>query len=213
MKKIIVSLIFTAFTTFSFAQNIQIGGQAGLSFTNLMYASSNSEKITRVHLAFTTEYIFSKRFTLNGHFGYSGKGGGEFREGSGNDEIIYTGVNGFNIKLDFVNLGIGIRYYPLKESAKISPFATIGPTVGYIVSAKKQGEKLKGDDIKNRADVTTFVGLGIKLKLNNGLNIEILGGYDRGFNDVLSPRGPNGIGFQSLFNEHTFVTVGVKKSL
>lgn len=204
-------LLLVLFTTYTFAQNLEIGGQLGVNSANLIFANSSSEWTTRTQFALTGEYSFSDHFSLNGQIGYTGLGAKDFNEGN----ISFSGVDNIDLKIDYLNFGLAMRYYFFTADRKLAPFIALGPSLRFMISANDRFGDVDDEVIRSKTDVSTSIGIGGKYRINNSLSAEIYGGYDRGWSKTLSvPRTntSNNVS-ETLFNQSVFLVVGIKKSI
>lgn len=184
-----------------YSQNIEIGGRIGSNISKFNYASAGTKDLVRPIIAFNVEYNFNSHWSTDMSLGYTGKGGGDFEQ---NDKL-YVGIEDLKTKLDYLTITFLVRYYLKKESA-LKPFLTLGPSIGYIISASQFDSDIK-DNLRNKIDVSSIFGVGIKKDLSNNLSVEFLGGVDRGWSKII--RAQN----ESLFNNSFWITIGVKKNI
>ncbi|PRX55352.1 porin family protein [Flagellimonas meridianipacifica] len=202
---------------FANGQNLEIGVRSGLNLSTLRTGDNSgtdftgsTEALTRFSISLTSEYTFSDHFSLDGSFGYQGRGGKDFDE----ESVLRIGIDNFERKLEYLSLSFLFRYYPFNTD-KLRPFLTIGPGFSYLVSAQELGNEIDEEDVKSKLDISSIAGIGVKFALENEWSIEVLGGIDRGWNKTLRQRNPvpTNVVFESLFNEVFWVSIGLKKTL
>lgn len=172
IKSILITfLLFLA--SYTYSQEIEIGGELGLNISQLEYNGRTSGKVGNLATFLTTDFLVSDNFSLAGKIGYISKGGGNF-----NDDTI---IIDFNFK--YLSLYLSPRLYFLNRS-RFHPYFHISPSLSYLLSGKVNGTNIK-DETEN-LDFAAQGGIGIKLDLNENLILDINAGFEQGFSKVVS---------------------------
>lgn len=192
MKKII---LFTFLAVFCFIANAQdepakgsdinFGLKGGLNFAMIAGdGSDNFDGKFGFHVGGVVEFQISETFSVQPELLYSSQGDKETFEGM---DIKY--------KLDYLNLPIMAKYY-LSEGFSIEA----GPQIGFLLSAKAEGEGVSLDIKDLIKDIDFGLGFGLGYKLENGLNFS--GRFNIGISNMVDNSG-NLLGEQIEFGDST----------
>lgn len=128
------------------AQETAFGVKAGVNFASLTGDNEGLDGLTSFHLGGVANIGVSEKFSVQPEVLYSMQG---------------ASYDGGEIKLDYINVPV-LAKFMVAEGFSIEA----GPQIGFLVSAKEDGEDLK-DFVKG----TDFSGvLGVGYKLTSGLN-------------------------------------------
>ncbi|MBA3647986.1 MAG: PorT family protein [Chitinophagales bacterium] len=157
-----------------FAQYISIGPTIGLHHSWVTVSLADDDK-----------RIIFPRFDIGGSVVYSDKSHIGFgadvlynQQGSG---IKYNGDK-FRFKTSYLQIPLRIIYFLGEYGQNMRPKIFLGPTLGFLLSAKSEGFDVK--DQTKSFDAGLHVGAGLNFKVASGiwLNTDIT--YSQGFIDV-----------------------------
>jgi len=172
MKKF---LIFTVVAFFGFAamnaQDINFGAKAGVNFASITGDdTSDLDMRTSLHVGVVAEIVISEKFSFQPELLYSAQGA-KFKV-TGYEETY---------KVDYLNLPLMAKFY-VAEGFSLEA----GPQIGFLLSAKVEGEEDGTSisfDMKDYVKGIDFgVNLGFGYKLESGLNFGAR--YNLGFSDL-----------------------------
>ncbi|MGV9004204.1 porin family protein [Flavobacterium sp.] len=157
MKKIILSVaaIF-AFGVVS-AQDIKFGVKGGLNSSNITN-TDGSKALVGFHVGGLAEFKVSEKFAVQPELLYSTQG---------------AGSDGGDLKLDYINIPIMAKFY-VAEKFSIQA----GPQIGFLMTAKADGEDVK--DFFKTTDFGVNIGVGYNLDENMMLDLR----YNMGLSQV-----------------------------
>lgn len=168
MKKyIILALIFTALTSISFGQGMQLGLKAGVNFANVVGDDvEGAESKTGFAGGLFFMYQFNKLFTIQPEAYYTMKGA--------TDEQTLAGETAeVTLSLDYIEIPILFKVLIPIENSPIRPSVFVGPYVGFNSTAKAKleymGQSVEDDieDIKSTEFGLVFgAGLGFPVGTN-----------------------------------------------
>ncbi|MET0945252.1 MAG: porin family protein [Flavobacterium sp.] len=141
MKKIIMAAVAVMAFAFSNAQEVKFGVKAGVNFANLG-GDADGSSLTGFHVGGLAEIKLSDKFAIQPEILYSAQGS-DFSEDGFDDEL----------KISYLNVPVMAKYYVID---KLSIEA--GPQVGFLLSAKEEGEDAK--DFLNSVDFGVNFGAG-----------------------------------------------------
>ena len=142
------------------AQDVTFGAKAGVNFATLTGDDAeDAESRTSFHIGATAEFSFSDTFSIQPELLYSGQGYSE--SGSGYEATA---------KMDYLNLPIMAKFY-VAEGLSLE----IGPQIGFLLSAKIEGEAegvSVSVDLKDETKSVDFgANFGVGYKLDSGINL------------------------------------------
>ena len=168
MKKyIILALIFTALTSISFGQGMQLGLKAGVNFANVVGDDvEGAESKTGFAGGLFFMYQFNKLFAIQPEAYYIMKGA--------TDEQTLAGETAeVTLSLDYIEIPILFKVLIPIENSPIRPSVFVGPYVGFNSTAKAKleymGQSVEDDieDIKSTEFGLVFgAGLGFPVGTN-----------------------------------------------
>ena len=168
MKKyIILALIFTALTSISFGQGMQLGLKAGVNFANVVGDDvEGAESKTGFAGGLFFMYQFNKLFAIQPEAYYTMKGA--------TDEQTLAGETAeVTLSLDYIEIPILFKVLIPIENSPIRPSVFVGPYVGFNSTAKAKleymGQSVEDDieDIKSTEFGLVFgAGLGFPVGTN-----------------------------------------------
>ena len=169
MKKIVISLLFIAVSTYTFAQEYAIGIKGGPNFANIDTESSAGEN-----------YKTRTGFHLGAFALFRGERVGIQPEILFSQQGSKLTVNGNDIESNFsyMNIPVIVKLYTI---AGIN--LQVGPQIGFLTSADYDDQDIK-DELKS-TDFSLALGVGWDLPL--GLTID--GRYNWGLSDITEGSG------------------------
>ncbi|HEX9826031.1 MAG TPA: porin family protein [Flavobacteriaceae bacterium] len=164
MKKL---FLFAAVAVFGFtmnAQEVTFGAKAGVNFASLGGDDSDGlDGLTSFHVGGVVVIGVSEKFAIQPELLYSSQG---------------ASYDGGDLKLDYINVPV-LAKFTVAEGFSIEA----GPQIGFLVSAKDDGEDVK--DFLKSTDFSAALGLGYELE--TGLNFGAR--YNLGLGNVLDDDG------------------------
>jgi hypothetical protein len=166
-KYIILALIFTALTSISFGQGMQLGLKAGVNFANVVGDDvEGAESKTGFAGGLFFMYQFNKLFAIQPEAYYTMKGA--------TDEQTLAGETAeVTLSLDYIEIPILFKVLIPIENSPIRPSVFVGPYVGFNSTAKAKleymGQSVEDDieDIKSTEFGLVFgAGLGFPVGQN-----------------------------------------------
>jgi len=166
-KYIILALIFTALSSISFGQGMQLGLKAGVNFANVVGDDvEGAESKTGFAGGLFFMYQFNKLFTIQPEAYYTMKGA--------TDEQTLAGETAeVTLSLDYIEIPILFKVLIPIENSPIRPSVFVGPYVGFNSTAKAKleymGQSVEDDieDIKSTEFGLVFgAGLGFPVGTN-----------------------------------------------
>lgn len=165
MKKLLLCAAIAVFTMSSInAQEVKFGAKAGVNFATL--GGDNADDLdsrTSFHFGAVAQISISEKFAIQPELVYSSQGA----SGGGED-----------LKMDYINLPILAKIF-VAEGFSLE----VGPQIGFLMSAKADGEDIK--DIFKSTDFSGALGLGYKLE--TGLNFAAR--YNLGLGNIVDMDG------------------------
>jgi len=131
MKKIMLVAIAVMTFGFASAQNVKFGVKGGVNFANLG-GDADGSSFTGFNVGSLAEIKLLDKFAIQPEILYSLQGS-DFSENGFDDKL----------KISYLNIPVMAKYYVIK---KLSVEA--GPQIGFLLSAKEDGEDVK-DDFKS----------------------------------------------------------------
>jgi hypothetical protein len=165
MKKIILIVVFTAASVYSFAQEFAVGIKGGPNFANIDTESSagaNYENRTGFHLG-AFALIRGEKIGFQPELLFSQQG----------STVKYSGQPDVKSNFSYVNVPLIVKLYTI---AGIN--LQVGPQFGFLTSAE-----LNDEDFKDELKKTDFsLALGVGWDLPFGLTLD--GRYNWGLSDI-----------------------------
>lgn len=161
MKKVILSaLVVCAFSFQAQAQKpeLKLGAKVGLNVSSL----SNDDDISAkagLNIGFVAEYFVTEKFSIQPELLYSSQGG-QYKNYEVNLEEFTIASKDVKFNLNYINIPIMAKYY-VTNGFNIQA----GPQVGFLTSAKFDGEDVK----KNAQKVDFGVNFGLGYEFNAGV--------------------------------------------
>lgn len=155
MKKyLILALIFTALTSVSFGQGMQLGLKAGVNFSNLVGDDiEGAESKTGFVGGLFFMYQFNKLFAIQPEAYYTMKGATD-------EQVILGETADLTISLDYIEIPILFKVLIPIENSPIRPSVFVGPYVGFNSTAKAKLEYMGDSQEEDIEDVkSTDFGL------------------------------------------------------
>ena len=161
MKKyILLALIFTALTSVTFSQGMQLGLKAGVNFANVVGDDVDGvDSKTGFVGGLFFMYQFNKLFAIQPEAYYTMKGA--------TDEEAFAGETAeLTISLDYIEIPILFKVLIPIENSPIRPSVFLGPYVAFNTTAKQKleymGESQEADiDDVNPTDFGLVFGAGL----------------------------------------------------
>ena len=192
MKKIVVSLLFIAASTYSFAQQWAIGIKGGPNFANIDTEASladNYDSRTGFHLG-AFALFRGERVGIQPELLFSQQG----------STLKYSGSPDIKTNFSYMNIPIVLKLYTI---AGIN--LQVGPQFGFLTSADVDDESVK-DELK-KTDFSLALGVGWDLPL--GITLD--GRYNWGLSDINDSVGQgSGASVGTIKNQVWQVSVGWK---
>lgn len=152
MKKLLlIAVVSVIGFTKVHAQDIEFGAKLAINYANLYgdYDGDDSGVTSLINFGVMAEIPINKKFSFQPEIMYSMQG---FSTGNGNDDLV---------NLNYLNVPLMGKYYVTKGFS-----IEAGPQIGFLLSAKNDG-----NDVKNNFKTLDFgVNFGLGYKLKNGLN-------------------------------------------
>ncbi len=188
MKKLLVFAVLASFSIVATAQeeSIRFGAKAGLNLSNIsgdkLFGEIDTDSRTSFHIGAVVEIPLGEKFAFAPELVYSAQG---FKTEFAESNEFFTFSTEQTTKLNYLNLPLMAKYY-IAQGFSIQA----GPQIGFLLSAKSEGED--NDD----GEITTFDEdidkniNGIDFGLNVGLGYQLEAGiffdarYNIGLSDV-----------------------------
>lgn len=169
------------------AQEVKFGAKAGLNLASVIGDETDGlDSRTYFHLGLLGEIVISDKFSLQLELLYSAQGAKESFEGIDID-----------LKLDYINLPIMAKFY-VADGFSLE----LGPQVGFLMSAKAEGEG-ESEDIKDFVKGIDFgANFGVGYKMESGLNFGAR--YNLGFSNI-----NDGEGSDEFKNQNSVIQISV----
>jgi len=153
-KYLILALIFTALTSVSFGQGMQLGLKAGVNFSNLVGDDiEGAESKTGFVGGLFFMYQFNKLFAIQPEAYYTMKGATD-------EQVILGETADLTISLDYIEIPILFKVLIPIENSPIRPSVFVGPYVGFNSTAKAKLEYMGDSQEEDIEDVkSTDFGL------------------------------------------------------
>lgn len=179
MKKNTLSIVLAMLCFVAYAQDetvkksdISFGLKGGLNLSFITGdGTDNFDSKIAFHIGVVSEIPISDKFSFQPELLYSSQGDKETSDGM---EIKY--------KLDYLNLPLMAKYYISKGFS-----LEAGPQIGFLLSAKAEGDGVSVDikDITKGVEFALDLGLGYKFE--NGLNFSVR--YNLGLSNIFDNEG------------------------
>jgi hypothetical protein len=192
MKKVIVSLLFVAASSYAFAQEYAIGIKGGPNFANIDTQASladNYDSRTGFHLG-AFALFRGERIGIQPEILFSQQG----------STLKYSGSPDIKSNFSYMNIPVVVKLYTI---AGIN--LQVGPQFGFLTSAEVNNE-----DVKEQLKKTDFsLALGLGWDLPFGLTVD--GRYNWGLSDINDNIGQgSGAPVGTIKNQVWQVSVGYK---
>ncbi len=192
MKKLLVFAVLASFSLVATAQEetIRFGAKAGVNFASLNGDGTDDlDGRTGFHLGAVVEIPISEKFAFAPELVYSTQGA-KFEESFEEGGIVFSEES--TLKFDYLNLPLIAKYY-VGEGFSIHA----GPQIGFLLSAKDEGEVNNNgeivefdDDIKDGLKSVDFgLNFGAGYQLPAGIFFDAR--YNLGLTDLADDR-PDG---------------------
>ncbi|MDN3672166.1 porin family protein [Flavobacterium branchiarum] len=155
MKKITLSIIAVLAFGFANAQETKFGVKGGLNVTN--FAGGNyydAKSLVGFHVGGFAEIKIIKRLAIQPELLFSTQGA----------KMKFPGESDFNSKLNYLNVPVLAKFFVTKEFT-----VEAGPQIGFLLSAKQDGENAK--DLYKTTDLGFNFGAGYSFTENVFVNI------------------------------------------
>jgi hypothetical protein len=176
MKKHFTFLfIIIAFTSFSVAQNMQIGPKVGLNIANIggddadQLFDNSPDSRTGFNGGFFFMYQFNNLFAIQPEAYYTMKGA----------TSDFMGVD-LSLKLDYVEIPVLFKVVIPTAGTNLKPALFVGPAIGFNIGAKIKGEyqgqseEIDIDSLVTSTDFSLIFGGGLGFMIgNNELGVDI----------------------------------------
>ena len=168
MKKIILSAVAVFAFGFTNAQGVKFGVKAALNVSNLTGDVDNASSLVGFQVGGFAEIKLTEKFAIQPELMYSAQG---------------AESDGDKFKLDYINIPVMAKFYVAKSFS-----LEAGPQIGFLTSAKIEGEDVK--DFVSSTDFSANLGAGFDFteNLSAGLryNFGLTNVYDvEGFDDSI----------------------------
>ncbi len=162
MKKLIFTVAAVCAFGFANAQDdsMSFGVKGGVNMASVDAEDTGS--LISFHVGGFAEFMLTEKFAIQPELTYSGQGAKV--EGFGGD---------YNLNLNYLNLPIMAKYF-VTEDLSIE----LGPQIGFLMSAKADGEDAKDDF--NTTDFGLNLGVGFNLNENMVLGLR----YNMGLTEL-----------------------------
>ena len=192
MKKVIVSLLFVAASSYAFAQEFAVGIKGGPNFANIDTEGSladNYDSRTGFHLG-AFALLRGERIGIQPEILFSQQG----------STLKYSGSPDIKTNFSYMNIPVVVKLYTI---AGIN--LQVGPQFGFLTSAEFNDE-----DAKEELKKTDFsLALGVGWDLPFGLTVD--GRYNWGLSDINENIGQgSGAPVATIKNQVWQVSVGYK---
>ncbi|MGH1384785.1 porin family protein [Kordia sp.] len=191
MKKRSIFLVLLLVGFYTNAQNISFGFKGGLNLSSIYGDNSDGTKMRAgVHLGVMSEFKLTSKFSIQPELLYSQQGV--------NQDVFFTLIQDaiapeitLKSRYNYLNLPILAKYYASENFS-----LEFGPQVGFLVSAKQEGDGQELDVKDGVKSIDFGVSVGFGYKLSSGLNFSAR--YNAGLsniNDVdgISDENTNGV--------------------
>jgi opacity protein-like surface antigen len=152
MKKVLlITVISIIGFTNAQAQDVEFGAKLAINYANLYgdYDGDDSGVTSLINFGVMSEIHINEKFSFQPEIMYSMQG---FSTGNGDDDLV---------NLNYLNVPLMGKYYITKGFS-----VEAGPQIGFLLSAKNDG-----DDVKSSfKGLDLGVNFGLGYKLENGLN-------------------------------------------
>ena len=150
MKKIILTAVAVCAFSFANAQDTKFGAKVALNIATLTGDVGDASSLVGFQIGAFAEFKISQKFAIQPELMYS-------TQGASSD-------SGGDLKLDYINIPVMAKYYVAKSFS-----LEAGPQIGFLVSAKADGEDVK--DFVKSTDFSFNLGAGYDFteKLSAGL--------------------------------------------
>jgi opacity protein-like surface antigen len=161
MKKLLLSAVIAVFAMSSMnAQEVKFGAKAGVNFATLGGDDSDDfDGRTSFHVGAVAQIGISEKFAIQPELIYSSQG---------------ASANDTDLKMDYINIPVLAKIF-VAEGFSVE----VGPQIGFLMSAKAEGEDLK--ELFKSTDFSGALGLGYKLE--TGLNFAAR--YNLGLGNII----------------------------
>ena len=139
MKKIILTALAVCAFSFANAQGSKFGAKVALNIATLTGDAEGASSLVGFQIGGFAEFKISEKFAIQPELMYSTQG------------ASYDG--GGDFKLDYINIPVMAKYYVAKSFS-----LEAGPQIGFLVSAKAEGEDVK--DFVESVDFGLNLGAG-----------------------------------------------------
>ena len=178
MKKIILSAIAVMAFGFTNAQGVKFGAKAALNIANLTGDVDDASSLTAFQVGAFAEFKVSEKFAVQPELMYSAQG---------------ADSDGEKLNLNYINIPVMAKFYVAKSFN-----LEVGPQIGFLVSAKSEGEDIK--DFVSSTDFGLNFGAGYDFTENLSAGLR----YNLGLSNV------NEEGDGSIKNSVFSVSLGYK---
>lgn len=150
MKKIILTTIAVCAFGFANAQETKFGAKVALNIASLTGDVEDASSLVGFQIGAFAEFKISEKFAIQPELMYSGQGASSDGDG--------------DLNLNYINIPVMAKYYVAKSFS-----LEAGPQIGFLVSAKADGEDAK--DFISSIDFGLNLGAGYDIteKFSAGL--------------------------------------------
>jgi len=152
MKKIMLTAAAVLAFAFSNAQETKFGVKAGLNLANLTGDYDGASSLIGFHVGGFAEIKLTDKFAIQPELLYSA-------QGAKIEQTFFDESFEFDTKLNYLNIPVLAKYY-ITEGFSVEA----GPQVGFLLSAKEDGEDAK--DYYKSVDFGFNVGAGYNFTEN-----------------------------------------------
>lgn len=183
MKKLLVFAVLASFSLVATAQeeDVRFGAKAGLNIANTS-GDGNFDSRTSFHLGVVAEIPITDKFAFQPEVLYSSQGAKfdeKFDAGIVSTSTEVTGKN------DYINIPLMAKYYVAQGLS-----LQAGPQIGFLVSAKSEGEttingvttKFDNDTKDNLKGIDFGLNFGLGYQLDMGVFFDAR--YNLGLSDI-----------------------------
>ncbi|MGO4772300.1 porin family protein [Flavobacterium sp. W22_SRS_FK3] len=131
MKKITLSIIAVLAFGFTNAQGVKFGVKAGVNFANVGGDAEDTKTLVGFQVGGFAEIKLTEKFAIQPELLYSA-------QGAKNEDSFGGETYKYDTKLDYLNVPVMAKYF-ITEAFSVEA----GPQIGFLLSAKEDGEDFK----------------------------------------------------------------------
>lgn len=166
MKKIILSAIAVMAFGFANAQDVKFGVKAGVNFANLGGDTEDTKALVGFQVGGFAEIKLTEKFAIQPELLYS-------TQGAKNEDSFGGETYKYDSKFDYLNVPVMAKYFVTKGLS-----VEAGPQIGFLLSAKEDGEDAK--DYVKSIDFGANFGVGYDFTENISAGIR----YNLGLSNI-----------------------------